>query len=165
MTNTQIFNNIRQWHSSKGLNEFESIDCLRMQTLKLTEEFFELKTASNFDEYKDAVGDMLVIMSSIADICGIKLEDILKDASTKECFNSEVIEDTMKELVSVVCRSKMFRIPAALSGICVRLASDFTIGDKSKEEFLLECLEIAYEEIKDRTGKLVNGCFVKEKDL
>ena len=28
-----------------------------------------------------------------------------------------------------------------------------------------ECLEYAYNEIKDREGKMVNGVFVKEKDL
>ncbi|HFI0326241.1 TPA: MazG-like family protein [Streptococcus suis] len=30
---------------------------------------------------------------------------------------------------------------------------------------LVECLEIAYEEIKDRNGKLVNGTYVKSEDL
>lgn len=30
---------------------------------------------------------------------------------------------------------------------------------------LVECLEIAYEEIKDRKGRMVNGTFVKEEDL
>lgn len=30
---------------------------------------------------------------------------------------------------------------------------------------LEECLSIAYEEIKDRTGKTVNGVFVKSEDL
>ena len=29
---------------------------------------------------------------------------------------------------------------------------------------LTECLEVAYNEIKDRKGKLVNGIFVKEED-
>ena len=28
-----------------------------------------------------------------------------------------------------------------------------------------ECLSIAYEEIKNRKGKMVNGTFVKEEDL
>lgn len=28
-----------------------------------------------------------------------------------------------------------------------------------------ECLNIAYEEIKNRKGKMVNGTFVKEEDL
>ena len=30
---------------------------------------------------------------------------------------------------------------------------------------LVECLEIAYEEIKDRKGKMVNGTYVKSEDL
>ncbi|HEL1585294.1 TPA: MazG-like family protein [Streptococcus suis] len=30
---------------------------------------------------------------------------------------------------------------------------------------LVECLEIAYEEIKDRNGKMVNGTYVKSEDL
>ena len=30
---------------------------------------------------------------------------------------------------------------------------------------LVECLEIAYEEIKDRNGKMVNGTYVKSGDL
>lgn len=30
---------------------------------------------------------------------------------------------------------------------------------------LEECLELAYEKIKDRQGKTINGCFVKAEDL
>lgn len=30
---------------------------------------------------------------------------------------------------------------------------------------LVECLEVAYEEIKDRNGKMVNGTYVKSEDL
>ena len=30
---------------------------------------------------------------------------------------------------------------------------------------LAECLEAAYEEIKDRKGQMVNGVFIKEDDL
>ncbi|HFI0448578.1 TPA: MazG-like family protein [Streptococcus suis] len=30
---------------------------------------------------------------------------------------------------------------------------------------LVECLEVAYNEIKDRKGQMVNGTFVKEEDL
>ena len=29
----------------------------------------------------------------------------------------------------------------------------------------VECFELAYEEIKDRKGRWVNGSFVKEQDL
>lgn len=27
------------------------------------------------------------------------------------------------------------------------------------------CIDLAYQEIKDRKGKMINGCFVKEADL
>lgn len=30
---------------------------------------------------------------------------------------------------------------------------------------IYECLNVAYDEIKDRTGKMVNGVFVKSSDL
>lgn len=30
---------------------------------------------------------------------------------------------------------------------------------------LIECVEYAYNQIKDRKGKIINGIFVKEKDL
>ena len=28
-----------------------------------------------------------------------------------------------------------------------------------------ECLQVAYDDIKDRKGKMINGVFVKESDL
>ncbi|AUR93074.1 hypothetical protein NVP1182O_32 [Vibrio phage 1.182.O._10N.286.46.E1] len=30
---------------------------------------------------------------------------------------------------------------------------------------LKECVDVAYEDIKDRKGKCINGCYVKEADL
>lgn len=36
---------------------------------------------------------------------------------------------------------------------------------KFTEPHVTECLGIAYEEIKNRKGKMVNGTFVKESDL
>lgn len=41
-----------------------------------------------------------------------------------------------------------------LIGLSMQLGLDIT-----------ECLNVAYNEIKDRKGKLVNGVFVKEEDL
>ncbi len=41
-----------------------------------------------------------------------------------------------------------------LVGICTQLGIDY-----------YECVEIAYNEIKDRKGKLIDGTFVKEADL
>lgn len=36
---------------------------------------------------------------------------------------------------------------------------------RERDGDVTECLSIAYEEIKNRKGKMVNGTFVKEDDL
>jgi len=69
------------------------------QLVKLKEEFVELLCAKNKDEVIDAIGDMMVVMTLIANH-----------------FN----------------------------------------------ETLTHCYETAYNEIKNRTGKTVNGIFIKE---
>ena len=38
--------------------------------------------------------------------------------------------------------------------LCLQLGVDFP-----------ECIQLAYDEIKDRKGKMINGVFVKESDL
>lgn len=39
------------------------------------------------------------------------------------------------------------------------------VGEIRVDLDVTECLSIAYEEIKNRKGKMVNGTFVKEEDL
>ena len=45
-------------------------------------------------------------------------------------------------------------IYVVLVALCMQLGLDIN-----------DCIWVAYEEIKDRKGKLVNGLFVKEEDL
>lgn len=45
-------------------------------------------------------------------------------------------------------------VAVTLIGIALQLDFDFS-----------KCVEVAYNEIKDRKGKLINGVFVKEDDL
>lgn len=56
--------------------------------------------------------------------------------------NKEVVKDSIGDMVVV------------LVGLCTQLNLNFQ-----------ECVELAYSEIKDRRGKLVNGVFIKEEDL
>jgi NTP pyrophosphatase (non-canonical NTP hydrolase) len=63
------------------------------------------------------------------------------------------------ELASDLCRNRDPRdsigdIGVTLISLSLSLGVDF-----------IECLEIAYNQIKDRKGKLINGVFVKEADL
>lgn len=92
---------IRSWSKKRGLDQASYVS----QTLKLVEEVGELATSINKGyeaEQIDAIGDIYVVLTILAQQMGLKIE---------------------------------------------------------------KCVELAYNEIKNRKGKLVNGIFVKEKDI
>ena len=96
---TNEFQPIRDWAEERGLIEHGN---RFTQTIKLIEEAGELSSGmlkSNPSEIKDAIGDCVVVLTNLASICEMTIED---------CINS------------------------------------------------------AYEEIKDRTGVMSHGTFVKD---
>ena len=96
-----VFDDIRSWATDKGI--YDKGDA-RTQYLKLMEESGELAEAllkNDKAEIKDAIGDMIVVLTSIA-----KFEDM----------------------------------------------------------FIEDCIKSAYDVIAKRTGKMVNGTFVKDAD-
>lgn len=76
-----------------------------------------------------------------------------------ECFkllNANISEFQLsQDLASKeLCRHNLVRAVAYLKSISKALDYDFT-----------DCFELAYNEIKDRKGRWVDGCFVKEEEL
>ena len=95
-----IFNDIREWADKRGL--YDKGDA-KTQYLKLMEEAGELGRALLKDDHPeqiDAIGDMVVVLTNLAELIDVPIE---------------------------------------------------------------ECIESAYEEISSRTGKMVNGTFVKDE--
>lgn len=65
------------------------------------------------------------------------------------------------EIASGMARNDIHEVKDGIGDVLVVL-----IGlSLQLEVSIQECLNIAYNEIKDRKGKLVNGVFVKETDL
>ena len=94
----KVTDKIREWAKVKGILNNGDV---KTQYIKLTEEVGELAQAilkNNKKEQIDAVGDIIVVLTSLAELGGFKVEDAIQEA---------------------------------------------------------------YKEIKDRTGKMVNGTFVK----
>jgi NTP pyrophosphatase (non-canonical NTP hydrolase) len=92
------FDNIRSWANERGI--IEKGDS-KTQYIKLMEEAGELAEGllkNNKDEIKDAIGDMIVVLTNLAALEGLAIE---------------------------------------------------------------ECIEHAYNEIRDRKGKMINGTFIK----
>ena len=69
--------------------------------------------------------------------------------------------EELGELASAVSKSKMEGIIDGIGDVVVTLvivSAQFNLNFES-------CVESAYNEIKDRKGKMINGVFVKEADL
>jgi NTP pyrophosphatase (non-canonical NTP hydrolase) len=76
---TNEFNSIREWANERGL--YEKGDA-KTQYIKLQEEAGELARAllkKDEPEIKDAIGDCIVVLTNLAVLCDLKIE---------ECINS-----------------------------------------------------------------------------
>lgn len=96
------FASIREWAEERGLYEKGNV---KTQVLKLNEEIGELSKSilkDNYEEYKDAIGDIVIVLTNMAH---------MTETSIEECINS------------------------------------------------------AYQQIKNRKGKMINGTFVKDESL
>jgi NTP pyrophosphatase (non-canonical NTP hydrolase) len=74
------FNEIRRWAKQKNILDQGDI---KTQYIKLQEESGELAEAiltNNKEEIKDAIGDMVVVLTSLSYFGGFKIEDAIESA-------------------------------------------------------------------------------------
>ena len=98
--NITVYDNIRTWAKERGIYDKGNS---HTQYVKLQEEAGELAKAllkNDMPEIKDAIGDMIVVLTNLSELVGLKVED---------------------------------------------------------------CVDSAYEVISKRTGKMINGTFVKNE--
>lgn len=80
MNLTNEFQSIRNWAEQKGI--YAKGDS-KTQTLKLMEEVGELSKAilkRDMPEVKDAIGDCVVVLVSVAELEGLSIEDCINSA-------------------------------------------------------------------------------------
>ena len=141
------------------------------QGLKLIEETGELVSGylkDKEDVIKDSIGDVAVVVVGYAMMAGVDPEQVFFDSKsdyipdfggvtawiwmiTDSTFQAKVAQDLG---IESSLKANLQNIICYLDLICRELGYDFT-----------ECFEGAYNEIKDRKGRWVNGSFVKEEDL
>lgn len=155
-----------QWADARGIVKNGKVFT---QTMKLISEFGELCDAiikSRPHEIKDAIGDMMVVLSNIASI---------KESNWREYF----LDQSKKPLAAKLMYNEQdVRNYIGLINQCITslLENNFVYGLKLPQYLkaiaqlnsltLTECWESAYNEIKDRKGYLnEHGNFVKEGDV
>jgi hypothetical protein len=137
---------IIEWATDKNIHLPE---CAPKQRLKLIEECGELASAilkSDVKLQKDAIGDVFVVL--------VILNEQSKEElffETKQEINTYNISRNINQLLFYCDKLyKLFISFAYLKIICNQLNLN-----------LEECANIAWNEIKDRKGKTVNGTFIK----
>lgn len=162
-TNEELQTLTSQWGADRKITINGNI---LTQTVKFGEEMGELFENSMYIEpTKDAIGDMTVVLSNIADLNGnVNLINAHSnsDVVIKQGHGYELLVTWFGYLCKAAVRNDHNRIDhivggivSILKGLCADLNISFN-----------ECWNIAYNEIKDRKGELLpNGNFVKESDL
>lgn len=133
--------NVEQWASVRGIYE-QSTEA--HQKAKAFEEVGEYLTASDMDERMDAIGDIAVCIVNAAYFC----------APTPVKFNITMVEGFMATVASCIIRGNYQNSINAL--INVADLHGYVFG---------ECLERAWDEIKDRKGIMSEGKYVKWESM
>ena len=110
-------------------------------------------------KYIDRLGNMTFESLHEAIIQWAEDRNIISTKNTHKQFMK--VTEELGELAEGINKDNQGQIKDSLGDILVTLI----ILSKDLDVDLLDCLRGAYDVIKDRTGKTVNGVFVKEEDL
>ena len=155
----ELIKKVEEWSKERNLDTADP----NKQRLKLWEEFGELNAAIARDDREgaiDAIGDMLVVMIIYKQQLGYGSNDVFEPKLDNLDFLGR-LEDTA--LIDYIGRG----ISESRSYIEVlrMVVENLTVLAYRLSTNLEECLAAAYDVIKDRKGKMINGVFVKESDL
>ena len=167
----QLIQQIEQWAEDRNLIKGSTP---QKQMLKLMEEFGELcgGIAKNKPEViKDSIGDCFVVLVILTNQLGI---------SENVDFNIEtIIEEYDDGKFETSNEEQLLEAVRNLGGIAMPISSGWKITIEWIDLFFInliivallnnlnfkDCVQHAYDQIKDRKGKMIDGVFVKEEDL
>ena len=159
--------NVKQWFIDRDLENGGRLD---KQSLKLSEEFGELCAGylkKNEKLTKDSIGDCAVVIVGLALLIKAGVDKIFDEVFGNEYDEYHVIECLVLlnrtisniQLSNGFTNKDMYIIDLTRSIYWLKSIS------KSLGYNFEECFELAYQEIKDRKGRWIDGTFVKEEDL
>ena len=167
----QLIKNIEQWAEDRNLIEGSTP---QKQFIKLMEEFGELCAGiarNDKDKIKDSIGDCSVVViiltkqlnaNNLGFITAYKAADFSTENSEIICLRaSRVLGNASSYLMYTTSSESKSRLADVLLRFIFyisKIALNFELNLES-------CLSSAYNEIKDRKGRMIDGVFVKEGDL
>lgn len=160
---------IHQWAKKRGI--FDKSTPFN-QLLKTHEEVGELIKACYDDDrpaIQDAIGDVMVTLINYCHFIKVDITRSIKQASDLSVSDNDTILSVIKtykalgRLMSVYMWNEGKEISKP-SGLRVFSILYYLNNIAHLENTTLdECLNIAYNEIKNRTGRIINGKFIKDE--
>ena len=153
----QLIKQIEQWAEDRNIiNGSKPID----QAMKLFSEFGELAdNVGKGRDCRDDIGDVFVMLTIMAKQLNLNIKGIeIVKSESKPIFNLKNMVVDLGMSLNYFSRSEN---QLNLKNAVNELQTISAIYGYD----LKECVQIAYNDIKDRKGILWNGVFVKESDL
>ena len=152
---------VKQWFIDRNLENGGRLD---KQSLKLSEEFGELCAGylkKNEKLTKDSIGDCAVVIVGLALLIKEDVHKIfeglnpVEEVDVMKCFKAlcAILSYSDRRYNGIFRYDLVFAVEY-LKSISNILGYDFE-----------ECFELAYQKIKDRKGRWIDGTFVEEEDL
>ena len=159
--------NVQQWAAERGIYEHSSTEAQLMKALSELGELADAIIKGDDEALKDAVGDVAVCIVNAAHMESVRLDEVPALIASVENDEECAAVSTPQYVVGLIAEGvggwltgdrdtdDTFIAPlAALSALCTHKGLDF-----------MDCCEHAWNEIKDRKGRMVaGGAFVKDED-
>lgn len=176
-----LIEKVKQWGldrnivftGAEGQDKRVMMEAQARYTLKETAELLDAYADQDIDKINDAIGDILVTLivgASSDDDIFVSLQDFI---TNDDCCFDEFWEDTKNafdESYAKLLKDEFFlmsKLPCDLSyNSCIYCLDEILAVANhqfNQQKSLKDCLELAYNEIKNRTGKVVNSQFIKDK--
>lgn len=142
-----LIEGVVKWANDKDLLKLQNA---KRQYLKFLEEVGETCRAilkDEYDEMVDGFGDIAVTVIVYANQLGYDIDD--------RFINNELYEsegNNFHDFITLINQEQFY------AGLC--MLNELAL--EHAEENLEHCLDVAYNVIKNRTGKTVNGTFIKD---
>lgn len=154
----ELNNKILQWAKDRELDKKGTVEA---QTIKTVEELSELIKAvckDDREEIIDAIGDVHVTL-----VIGNML-DINTEIGALSCIGSDEYEYTKEQLLTQLldCSKYIIDFNYARLVIAITMKTLYNVCKYYQFDYA-DCVESAYNVIKNRKGKVVDGQYIKEE--
>ena len=159
----ELIAKIEQWANDRNIIKgSKPID----QAMKLFSEFGELAdNVGKGRDCRDDIGDFAVVMTIIMAQCGLSFHAYTSGLTLQSNYdlkyNVSQLAENMTEFVSDIASNDSISDDSDAFIWCIEWLNVIALQVGSTLE---ECIQIAYDDIKDRKGIMSNGVFIKESD-